>query len=333
MRHALERPLATAATEAYAELPRPLFTRLPVDYRIVPLRLRAAVLRFLARARPVAPRFPAWPIETSLDESLAGSFPGPHRAALLLTHDVDTAGELELIAAIRAIERDVGLVSAWGFVPGSSWPTEERVRSLVAEGCEVYWHDVRHDGRLAYLPLDRIRSEFARVEEASPWAGELMRSFRSGQLLMSANLMTAVRERFDVDLSVPDTERDGPYGGTAGCGTVIPFLMGRCLEIPLSLPQDVFLRHVHGLTADEALRLWQRKVGHIAAVGGVAVLNTHPIWVNPDRPDMWDTYRAFLDWAVERGDLLVTTPSEVRRLLLDGDPPSTVSASRSSVPA
>lgn len=320
MNHVLERPLATAAAEAYAGLSRPLFTRLPFDYRLVPLRVRTAALRLLARARTVPPRFPAWPIETSLDEPATGSFPGSHRAALLLTHDIDSAGELDLIAVIRAVEREFGLVSAWGFVPRSSWPTEERARGLVAEGCEVYWHDVRHDGRLPYLPLDRIRAELARIDATSPWAPELMRSFRSGQLLMSADLMSAVAERFDVDLSIPDTERDGPYGGTAGCGTVVPFLVGRCLEIPLSLPQDVYLRHVHGLTADEALRLWQRKVDHIVAIGGVAVLNTHPVWVNPARPDMWHAYRTFLGWAVERGDLLVTIPGKIRRLLVDDAP-------------
>ena len=316
----LERPAARAAASAYANLPRPLFTRLPFDYRVVPPRIRTAGLRLLARLTPMPSRFPSWPIEPSLDTPQTGGFAAPFRAGLVLTHDIDTRAELELVEPIRSFERACGAVSAWGFVPSRSWPTEEGARGLAADGCEVYWHDLRHDGKLAFQPLARIRAAFARVDEASPWATELIQSFRSGHLLMTPDLMTAIDDRFAIDLSIPDTERHGPYGGTAGCGTVVPFLIGRCLEIPLSLPQDVYMRHVDGFDAIEALRVWQSKVEHIVSMGGVAVLNTHPVWVNPWRTDMWQAYRSFLEWAIDRGDLLVTTPGAIRRLLIDDVP-------------
>jgi hypothetical protein len=92
---------------------------------------------------------------------------------------------------------------------------------------------------------------------------------------------------------------------------VFPFLDGSLVEIPLTLPQDVYLRHVYGLTAGQALEMWRRKLDHIVSVGGVAVLNVHPVWVNPARPDMWQAYRTFLAEARADARLWITTPSSV----------------------
>src|SRR4029077_15895184 len=161
--------------------------------------------------------------------------------------------------------------SAFGFVPRASWPTEGQVTDLVADGCEVYWHDIAHDGRLPWLGKSAIRLAFERVVEGGPWALETMRAFRSGQLLMSEALLEVVAERFEVDLSLPDTERFGPYGSSAGCGTVFPFRPRGVLEIPVSLPPDPYLRNVHRLSPDAVLEVWMSKLAYIVSVGGVAV--------------------------------------------------------------
>ncbi len=324
----LDRPEATRAALAYAALPRPMFTRLPgpIDYRVVPMAVRTRALRWIARLTPARPAtFPEWPIDRTLDEVR-----GTADAAtpnLLLTHDIDTRAELDAIPALRTLERGFDLPSSFGFVPDASWPSERVVRDLVDDGCEVYWHDIRHDGRLPFAGPDKIREAFDRVARSSPWAPELMRAFRSGQLLMSPDLLTVIAERFDIDLSIPDTERGGPYGGTAGCGTVRPFLIGDLLEIPLTLPQDVFLRHVHGLTAEQALALWEEKIGYIVGVGGVAVLNTHPMWVNPSRPDMWSAYASLLAWIGDQEDIRASTPKAMSEELQRVD--TSVPASRS----
>jgi hypothetical protein len=315
----LQRPDAGRAALAYAGLPRPLYTRLPgpIDYRIVPMAIRTRALRWIGRMTPRRPRsFPEWPIDRSLDDGSSKS--EGDVANLILTHDVDTRGELDTIPAIRSLERDLGLPSAFGFVPDVSWPDEAFARALVDEGCEVYWHDIGHDGRLPFLGAERIRLAFDRVGRSSPWALELMRAFRSGQVLMSPELLTVVAERFEIDLSIPDTERDGPYGTTAGCGTVRPFLIGRLLELPLTLPQDVYLRHVYGMTAQQTLELWKLKINYTVQAGGVAVLNTHPMWVNPSRPDMWVAYATLLAWVLDHSDIRVSTPTaaaaELRRI-------------------
>ena len=230
---------------------------------------------------------------------------------MVVTHDIDSREELDQIERIRSVEKPLGIVSSFGFVPEESWPTERVARSLVERGCEVYWHDIAHNGRLPYLGKDAIRAAFDRVGEDHPWAVELMRTFRAGQLLMSRDLMDVIAERFAIDMSIPDSERDGPYGGAAGCGTVLPFWYGPMLELPLTLPQDVYLQMVYGLSAQEALGIWREKLAYICSVGGVAVFNIHPVWVSSKYPELFDAFRAFLETAAETPELLVTTPTGV----------------------
>jgi hypothetical protein len=310
----LDRPEAAEAAERYISQARPLFSRLPFDYRMVPLSLRTRVLRILNRSAGD---------DVRSDLEYATTSPGAgvlayagRRAVLIITHDVDSRNELELIERIREHERAVDVVSAWGFVPRVSWPSETVARELVREGCEVYWHDISHNGRLPFLSPTAIRSAFDEVASKSPWALELMRAFRSGQLLASPDLIDAVAERFEIDMSIPDVERGGPYGDAAGCRTVHPFLLRGILEIPLTLPQDVFLRHVYGMSAEATLSTWQHKLNWIKRIGGVAVMNVHPIWIGDRHRDTLQAYMRFVTDAAADDELLVTTPTRLRDLLM-----------------
>ena len=307
-------PLSAAVT-AYIDHSRPAFSRMPVRYSRIPLSARLRMLRVGRSLRTRRSDFPMWPIERRIDEILhretpPGGYSG-HRAALILTHDVDTRAELSQIARVRSLESGLGIASAFGFVPEISWPSEDLARSLVDDGCEVYWHDIGHDGRLPYREMSEIAARFDRVTDSSPWAPPMMTAFRSGQLLMSRALLKVVSERFTIDMSMPDTELDGPYGDVAGCGTTRPFSIEGLIELPLSLAQDVFLRHVYGFTAEQVLAVWTEKLSYVLSVGGVAVLNVHPAWVSPRHPDMFEAYSSFLRAARDLSDLWVTTPNRL----------------------
>jgi len=143
-----------------------------------------------------------------------------------------------------------------------------------------------------------------------------VRGFRSGQLLMTSQLLGVVGEFFDYDLSLPDSERGGPYGSGAGCASVYPFLVDDLLEIPLTLPQDFFLANVERLDSAAILSVWRAKLESVLARGGVAVLNTHPVWTNPKRPAVWSAYEGLLE-AVAASNAWVPTPSSLREWLLE----------------
>lgn len=317
--------------ESYVSKPRPAFTRLPFDYRRVPSPVRSAALAVLERlATRSDGTFPRWPAEPALDDAreqawkdaaatadleLVGPrWPDARPAAVLLTHDVDSAGELEVVAPLRAMEAEFGFRSSFGFIPWGSWPGRQVIEALADEGGESYCHDERHDGRLPYRSENDIRRVFERLFERDPWARPLVRGFRAGQLLMSPTLLSVVADVFDYDLTLPDTERGGPYGATAGCATVFPFFVDGMLEVPLTLPQDYYLLHVERMGAAAMASLWSSKLGSILDRGGVAVINTHPVWINPRRVDAWQAYREFLGRVAESG-AWVTTPSNLRQWL------------------
>lgn len=312
-----DRLSAAAAAEAYVGLPRPLFTRLPFDYRRIPEGLRS---RFLAAATAFArkaPPFPMWPIEETIDVAPSGLDYSGHRFALVLTHDIDSLAELDLIEPIRAHERSLGLSTSWGFVPEGSWPSAGLAESLVDEGCQVYWHDLTHDGRIPWMPAAELRARIDAIDKRFPWARAIT-TFRSGQLLMSGPLMDAIAGRFRIDMSIPDSERGGPYGSVVGCGSVVPFRFRGLLELPMSMPQDYYLERVMGLDAGSIFDLWTAKIEHIARVGGVAVLNAHPVWINPvhqPRSAMWSMYRKFLEVTTSRHDVLVSTPDGIESIV------------------
>ena len=325
---------AEVMVDRYLSGPQPLYSRLPFDYRLVPSPIRAAgliVLERMHRDRDVEP-FPRWPQEWRLDDlratvwSDAASrlaerleapiYPDGHRGAVLLTHDIDSRADIEGVAALRTLERECGLPSSFGFIPRISWPDRRVVDALIDDGCEIYCHDIRHDAKLPYQQLDAMRAAFERFFDANEYARSLLRGFRSGQLLMTPGLLALVGTLFSYDLSLPDSEHGGPYGAHAGCATVHPFLVDGLLEIPLTLPQDFYLENVERYDGQQALSLWRRKLDAVLTRGGVAVLNTHPVWTNPRRPDMWAAYLGLIQ-TIASADAWVTTPSSLYRWLLD----------------
>ena len=122
--------------------------------------------------------------------------------------------------------------------------------------------------------------------------------------------MQVVSERFVIDMSIPDTEHHGPYGGAAGCGTVscsVWTSSWSCLcTMRRSLP-----RHVYGLSATEALSVWLTKLAYIRDRRGVAVFNIHPVWIDGSNSDMRAAFAEFLDAASAMEDVLVATRSSL----------------------
>jgi hypothetical protein len=79
---------------------------------------------------------------------------------------------------------------------------------------------------------------------------------------------------FQYDSSSPDSDPFEPQGG--GCCSWLPFFNGSVVELPITMPQDhtlfVILRARDG-------RPWIDKAEHIRARGGMALLITHPDYV------------------------------------------------------
>ncbi len=305
---------------------QPTYSRLPLPYTLIPFAMRTRLNRArIARMRRSDPSgddpFPAAPVETRLDAFRRDVWDAASRLAgvrvhaddertLVLTHDLDEEYGWPGVARLRAVERDLGVVSAVGVVSRRYSLPPRVLDALVAEGCEVFSHGYLHDGLLPYLPVDELRERLAHFFVAYPSMVGRVRGFRAGQLVRSQAMFDVVAELFEYDMTPPTVELGGPHGWRTGCATTVPFTGPSGLtHLPLTLPQDYFLAFVDGLGPTQVADAWVAAAEEVWAVGGVAVHLVHPDNVRR-RPELLAAYRSFLERSLDAG-AVVRLPGDV----------------------
>lgn len=286
----------------------------PAIPRSLQLRMRRAMI---ARKRPrVANR---WPILEAAGEKPDGwpGWPQGRQFAFVLTHDVDTARGQNRCRRLMEMEMALGLRSSFNFVPERYPVDRELLRLLQRNGFEVGVHGLNHDGRL-FSSRRLFRERARRINHyLSAWQAE---GFRAPAMHRELNwlhdLMIAYdSSTFDTDPFEPQPE---------GVGTIFPFWVpgpenrGGYVELPYTLPQDFTL---FVLMAERTLEIWARKLSWIAACGGMALMNTHPDYMNfefrPCAPEEYPAayYRQWLEHVREKyhGRYFSVLPRELAR--------------------
>ncbi len=75
-------------------------------------------------------------------------WPGGHRFAFVLTHDVEGAAGIANIERVRKVERAHGIVSSWNFVAEDYAIPNGLFEKLRADGCEIGLHGIHHNRKL-----------------------------------------------------------------------------------------------------------------------------------------------------------------------------------------
>ncbi len=257
----------------------------PLIPRWLQLYLRNALVRAnLQRSKEV------WPIDASTAIPPEGwrGWPGGKRFALVLTHDVDTLGGHNKCEQLLTLEADRGFRSSFNFVP-ERYPVSPSLRkNLVDRGFEVGVHGLNHDGKL-YSSRRVFSQRAAKINGYLKEWGAV--GFRSPA--MHHNLDWIHELNIEYDASTFDTDPFEPQPD--GVGTIFPFWVNcpdgrRILEIPYTLPQDFTL---FVLLREKNIDIWKRKLEWIAEVGGMAVVNVHPDYMNfESRPLQREEYPA-----------------------------------------
>ena len=281
---------------------------------VLPRRLQIALRRLYSRVQGRTP-FPRWPVEPSLDDLLdrvlawatavAGRpvpwiapWPAGHRWAMVLTHDVETDEGLRRMPLLRAVEDRTGSRSSWNFVPGRYAVPDDLVAELQASGQEVGLHGLQHDGRdLEPGHFEQRLPEMRR--HAERWGAV---GFRSPATHRSWDAMA--RLPFAYDSSFPDTDPYEPQPG--GCCSLLPFFVGGVVELPITMPQDHTLFVI--LRAQDAAT-WLEKIAWIRERGGLAVVLTHPDYV--DAAPALPAYEELLTAVAADPDVWRPLPREV----------------------
>jgi hypothetical protein len=219
-----------------------------------------------------------WPIDKAAGNPPQGwtGWPEGKRFALILTHDVEGPKGVERCYQLAALEENLGFRSSFNFVPKSCDIPQSLRHDLGATGFEVGVHGLCHDGNLfssrrkfkrLSVEIDKYLREWQAVGFRTPsmyhnldWVGEL---------------------NVEYDCSTFDTDPFEPQPD--GVRTIFPFLVQSSsasreyLELPYTLPQDFMLFVV---MKEETSDIWKKKLDWIADKGGMALLITHPDYMN-----------------------------------------------------
>src|SRR5204862_5762605 len=114
---------------------------------------------------------------------------------------------------------------------------------------------------------------------------------------------------FQFDMSVPNVAHLEPQRG--GCCTVMPYFIGRVLELPLTTTQDYSLFHI---LDDYSTTLWKRQIDRIRSMHGLVSVIAHPDYLQGRRArDVYAALLAHLARLRSEAKLWIALPGEVNR--------------------
>jgi peptidoglycan/xylan/chitin deacetylase (PgdA/CDA1 family) len=284
----------------------------------IPRRVQLALRRRLAQAQGRS-RFPAWPVDTTLDDlrsavmsaamaaagrdhvRMVGLWPRRARYGVVLRHDVEGGDGVRNIDALRRIEEAAGLRSVWNLVPERYRFDPSILSDLQQAGHEIGVHGLHHDGKLFSSRREFVRRAERINSYLSAWGA---RGFAAPSAIRKLDW---IAERLDIefDSSAPSAEVIGAQPG--GCATVFPFLLPRAIvEIPMTAQQDHTLFELLG---HRDIDVWLETIDVIRKRGGVLVLTVHPDYMTSAA--RLDLYRAVLHRLAEDEEAWIALPGDV----------------------
>lgn len=242
-------------------------------------------------------------------------WPDGYQHAAVLTHDIESADGLPRVDKLAQLEEQFGLRSAWYFVPSKYRIDRGMLADLRERGHEVAVHGYNHDGRL-FTSARLFAQRAAYINQAAQrWQAA---GFRSPMMHRQLNWMQALE--VDYDASCFDVD---PYQAMpGGVGGAWPFIAGRLVELPCTLPQD----HTLFVTLKQSgTDIWRRKYAWLKRLRGMAMCLVHPDYL--DSPKHWDWYRELLEMYVAAEDGWKCLPQDISHWWLQRDASSVVGQS------
>ncbi|MGB6198125.1 MAG: hypothetical protein WBF35_01125 [Candidatus Acidiferrales bacterium] len=229
--------------------------------------------------------FPAWPVDSTVDSvhekvlrlsmQAAGIekvpfiwfWPGGAPGCLIMTHDVETSVGRDFTTDLMDLDESYGIRASFQVIPERRYEVStEYVAEIKQRGFEFNIHDLNHDGRLyqdhdEFLRRAATINAYVRKYDA--------RGFRAGAMYRNLNWYDAFE--FSYDMSVPNVAHLEPKRG--GCCTVMPYFIGKILELPLTTAQDYSMFHILNTYSIE---LWKKQLDLIWQKNGLMSFIAHP---------------------------------------------------------
>lgn len=303
-------------TAAFTEN-KPLSSRLPFSYQIVPAKLRTLFASLIGhwrrRKRHQWSVFPNWPLDLSVDflfDLVTGqsSAFSNKTTPVVLTHDIDSAEGLKnMLMFFSDIEDSVGAVST-NFIVPCAWKIDQGLlQEIKTRGHEIGVHGYDHSNLTPFLSQ---KEQLIRLKSAQPLIKKYdIIGYRSPSLLRTHQLLLNLKEYFRYDSSIPTSGGPFPVPNN-GCASARPFNLYGITEIPLSMPRDGSLLFL-GYSVRDILQIWIDCAKKISRSGGVVVLLTHCESRFSGNPDMLNAYRSFLEFLNSAEEFEWSTPEAI----------------------
>ena len=282
--------------------------------------MRGHVQRFHARNWSKRP-FPRWPVDTTVEDicerllllSMEANgvesapfiwfWPDGARGCLMMTHDVETQAGQDRCTELMDVDDSFGIKASFQIVPEDRYAVSLTLLELMRNrGFEVVIQDLNHDGRL----FDNKEEFLRRVKIINRYGREYgARGFRAAVLYRKPDWYDAFE--FAYDMSFPNVAHLDPQRG--GCCTVMPYLIGDVLELPVTTIQDYTLFY---LLNERSIDLWKTQVDLIMEKYGLASFIVHPDYViEPDKSSVFGELLGFLREVREKTPIWCALPADV----------------------
>ena len=286
----------------------------------LPVSLRRQLQRIYFRDWKELP-FPAWPVDFTADTlheevlRLALEASGekrvpfiwfwPNGAAncLIMTHDVETSAGRNFTSKLMDLDDLYRIKASFQVIPEERYEVpEDYVSEFRSRGFEFNVHDLNHDGRL-YLNRQEFVRRAARINSYVHRCGA--RGFRAGSMYRNQDWYDAFE--FSYDMSVPNVAHLEPMRG--GCCTVMPYFVGRIVELPLTTAQDYSLFYILN---NYSINLWKQQLDLIRGRNGLISFITHPDYLIERRArNVYESLLDYLQQMVERENIWAALPGDV----------------------
>lgn len=205
-------------------------------------------------------------IHFDFNSLLKNFYPNNYTCSILLTHDVEEETGFKFIPKVIELEEKYGFKSSWNIVPYKYKIDEGIIKLIENAEHEIGIHGYNHDGKLYYSEkIFNYRSKF--INEALKKYNAV--GFRSPQVHRNLEWLQKLDIRYDA--SCFDYDPFQPFPG--GTGSIWPFIVGKFVELPYTLPQDHTLFYVLQV---KNIEIWQKKIDWLCKNNGMILALTHP---------------------------------------------------------
>ena len=248
---------STMASQNWDRLP---FPRWPVDRTVDQLFEQTMLLSLQAQSIDQIPFIWFWPEGAT--------------SCAIMTHDVETASGVRSCSYLMDMEDAFGIKGSFQIIPEQRYEvTDDFLNSIRQRGFEVVVHDLNHDGQL-FRDKDQFLQRAAKINSYKERFGAS--GFRAAVLYRRQLWFDALD--FSYDMSVPNVAHLDPQRG--GCCTVMPYFVGKILELPVTTTQDYTLFNILN---DYSIDLWKKQIDLIMEKHGLISFIVHPDYVNGPR--------------------------------------------------